>query len=285
MAIVLFVMWGALSLTYGNVGVETEEYMIGINMPKSLRNEPEVKAIMATYYKQKHLVSLIAFLVGALTLLLYMTTGIFIIVMMAWFFAFMVFMDFRLRHFAKQLIELKKDKDWLYDINDDEQWLKNGKSINKSKVHAKRIGIGTECNISRKAEYIIMGVVFVSIAVLGIFLMNFDFGHTNFYAKGHELHFEAPMYSDTVAPSEIEEVKWLNDCPSMNKSNGYNGGKMNVGTFRVDGFGTCRVYYNLKIRPVIVVKTAEKTIIYNSEDEKQMEKDYLLIRNKMERED
>ena len=281
MSFVIIVMWGVVSLSYGKMGVETEEYLIGIHMPASLRGELEVKSIMKRYYKLKQIVCLLALVLGMLTLLLCSFVSVFLIVMMLWFFAFLFFIDVRLRRFARELVDLKKEKGWQMQIEDDEQWLKDGTSKSKGKMHVKRIGLGAESNISRKGQYIIWGLVFLFVVGLSVFLMKFDFGLTNFYVTKNQFHFEGPAYSDEVDFSDVTEVEWLDNYPSMRKTNGYNGEKMNIGTFNVEGYGSCRVYINLQMNSAILVQTKDKTILYNSTDVNVMKKEYNQIKDKI----
>ena len=72
---------------------------------------------------------------------------------------------------------------------------------------------------------------------------------------------------DSFYVDEITEIELLENYPRMSKNTGYDGTVYNIDAFNVSGYGRCRTYVCLKTRSALIVRTQDKTYLWNDESE------------------
>lgn len=167
---------------------------------------------------------------------------------------------------------LSKENGEVYG-DDDEYWL-NGYPAGKrpSGLTEKRIGIGWTTSASlqgdptEKAVLILTGIVTIAIC---LFLMPFDFAHVELEISGTECHVGAASMGSSFDLADVEEITLLQERPSMSKRNGFDSNRCYLGDFRVQGYGTCKVYLYLRNDSVIRVVTPDRIIWFNGENEEE----------------
>lgn len=153
--------------------------------------------------------------------------------------------------------------------DDDEYWL-NGYPAGMCPVglSEKRIGIGWTTNASLKGGTADKMVLVLSAAfVLGIclFLMPFDFAQVKLEIGDGRCRVSAASMGYGFDLEDVEQVTLLEKRPFMSKKNGYDSNRFFLGDFRVQGYGTCKVFVSLKNDLVIRVDTKDKVVWFNSE--------------------
>ena len=75
-------------------------------------------------------------------------------------------------------------------------------------------------------------------------------------------------YRHTVRLDEIESCELLEQMPKIRiRTNGIGMGKIQIGHFRVDGIGKCRLYLDLRYPPFVHVTTfSGEHIFFNTKD-------------------
>lgn len=153
--------------------------------------------------------------------------------------------------------------------DDDEYWL-NGypAGIHPAGLSEKRIGIGWTTNASLKsgttdkAILILTGVFTVGIC---LFLMPYDFAQVKLEVAEGRCRVSAASMGCSFDLEDVEAVTLLKERPSMSKKNGYDSNRFFLGDFRVEGYGTCKVFISLKNDMVIKVDTEDRILWFNSE--------------------
>ena len=75
-------------------------------------------------------------------------------------------------------------------------------------------------------------------------------------------------YRHTVRLNEIESCELMEQMPRIKiRTNGIGLGKIQIGHFRVEGVGKCRLYLNLRYPPFVHITTASgEHIFFNTKD-------------------
>lgn len=90
------------------------------------------------------------------------------------------------------------------------------------------------------------------------------------------------MYGFTIAKGEIDTIYMaqLSELPKVKmRTNGYNDGQVAKGNFRLDEWGTCKLFIHNAKEPVIVIKSEGKYTILNLYDAEATKKLYDELQN------
>lgn len=157
--------------------------------------------------------------------------------------------------------------------DDDEYWL-NGYPPGKrpAGLTEKRIGVGWTTSPSlvlNMAEKAVLA--FIALFTLGIslFLMPYDFANISMEIEGNSCRISGASMGYSFELDSVEEISLLEERPNMSKKSGYDSNRFFLGDFRVQGYGTCKVYVSLKNDSVIKVVTSEKIVWFNSESKEE----------------
>ncbi len=277
--VIMLFMWVALLASYGFGAEQNGEYTLGITLPKAERKSAEVEKVLQEYRKGKRLIHLIGFASIWLNLLIQDYTSILIVYIFVWFCGLLFAYTKVLKKYAWKLYNWKKENGKLMltetqkeaGVEDDGDiyWLQGKKNPDLTLMQEKRVGFGMEINANNKVNIFVF--VFVGLFILGlsIFMLRFDLAEVTMETKDGVITIEAADMESIVPVDQIEEVIYMEDCPSMHKKHGYNGGKFNLGTFNVDRIGTCEVYVYVHNDAGILITTKDEKVMFNLETEKE----------------
>lgn len=153
--------------------------------------------------------------------------------------------------------------------DDDEYWL-NGypAGMRPAGLSEKRIGIGWTTNASLKggtADKLVLVLLAAFVVGICLFLMPFDFAQVKLEIGDGRCRVSAASMGYGFALEDVEQVTLLEKRPAMSKKSGYDSNRFFLGDFRVQGFGTCKVFVSLKNDLVIRVDTKDRIVWFNSE--------------------
>ncbi len=162
--------------------------------------------------------------------------------------------------------------------DDDEYWL-NGypAGVKPAGFSEKRIGIGWTTGASlrgdtaEKAVLILTGIVVVAVC---LFLAPFDYAHVEMELDESGCRVGAASMECTFSYADVEAVTLVGQRPPMSKRNGFDSNRMFLGDFRVQGYGTCKVYLYLKNDSAIRVDTSDGIIWFNGRDAEETQAFY-----------
>lgn len=180
----------------------------------------------------------------------------------------------------KLLANLAEEGAELYG-DDDEYWL-NGypKGVHPTGFTEKRIGVGWTFNASLKSSaadkaILVLGSVFV--AGICLFLIPFDFARVRLEVEDNRCRVSAASMNYSFALDDIGQITLVEEKPSMSKKNGYDSNRLFLGDFRVQGYGTCKVFAFVKNDMAVRVDTPNKTIWLNGENEEETQYFYEML--------
>lgn len=277
-------MWLALVFSYGVGAVHNGIYTLGITLLEAGQTSEQVGEILKKYTIKVRILHLIGLFVIAPVFLLKDYASFVLVYLFVWFFALMALYSRFLKKHALKLYELKKENGWLnltraqieQGITDDEDiyWLTGKKDPNaKGILKERRVGFGLDVNTGRKDKIII---AVIGVFVLGIagLLAKYDFATVTMERNNDHLTIKAADMRETISLTEIKDLVWMEDCPSMSKRHGYDGLKFNLGTFSVEGIGTCETYVYVRNQHAILVKTEKENIVFNLETDQKTREAY-----------
>lgn len=169
-------------------------------------------------------------------------------------------------------------------VDGDECWI-NGYYYNpedgKTTVE-KRFGIGTTVNLATKGgKWTIYGTfLFISVIIVPLLIMFFrmDFIPFQMIVGENEIMIDAPAYDYEFDPSDIKEVTLTQTLPKDGtRTNGAATSSYYLGNFRFDEYGSTKAYIYLEYPPYIVIRTEEKTILFNTKSADRTKEYYELL--------
>ena len=157
-----------------------------------------------------------------------------------------------------------------YYDDGDIYYLMGKKNPNAPAVHEKRVGIGFELNAGSKVDLIVIAVIMLFVIGLAIFLLKYDLADVALNISADDggrmvAKVEAAGDSSTFYLDEVTDVELLDELPDMSKEVGYDGTVYYIGCFNVSGYGNCDTYVCLRTDMAVVVKTKDRTYVFNDE--------------------
>ena len=155
-----------------------------------------------------------------------------------------------------------------YYDDGDIYYLMGKKNPNAPAVHEKRIGF--ELNAGSKVDLIVIAVIMLFVIGLAIFMMKYDLADVALNISDDDggrriAKLEAAYDSSTFYLDEVTDVELLEELPDMSKKVGYDGTVYYIGSFNVSGYGNCDTYVCLRTDMAVVVKTKDRTYVFNDE--------------------
>jgi len=143
------------------------------------------------------------------------------------------------------------------------------------------VGIGTTMNLAHKIGKIVMVIAIVCILALpvsGVYVIKEEFTPVTIELFDNRIIVTHTAEELDFPTNDIKSVEIVDNLPSTVKVVGTNMENILKGTFRVEGYGKCRLCLNPKQPPFLVMTTDEETIIINGNHsiiEKMKEKNLL----------
>ena len=125
-------------------------------------------------------------------------------------------------------------------------------------------------NAGSKVDLIVIAVTMLFVIGLAIFLLKYDLADVALNISDDDggrrvAKVEAAGDSSTFYLDEITDVELLDELPDMSKKVGYDGTVYYIGSFNVSGYGNCDTYVCLRTDMAVVVKTKDRTYVFNDE--------------------
>ena len=149
----------------------------------------------------------------------------------------------------------------------------------------KRNGIGLTVNIgNKKGKVFIIAISILILAMLApcIYLVDqLDNAGFTMNVIGHNINIEAPLYNINFTSEDIEEVSMIkySDIEDIRRTNGASTDYVNLGNFKVKGYGSCKVYVYRYVDDVVVIKLKDKYIFVNGKTEEETNSYYKMIKD------
>lgn len=155
--------------------------------------------------------------------------------------------------------------------DDDEYWL-NGypAGMRPAGFAEKRIGIGWTTSASLQTDAVGKGVLILTgifTVAICLYLASFDFAQVEMELGETDCRVSAASMGYRFDLADVEAVTLTAQRPSMSKRNGFDSNRLFLGDFRVQGYGTCKVYLYVKNDYAIRVDTSDKIIWLNGRNE------------------
>lgn len=159
-----------------------------------------------------------------------------------------------------------------YYDDGDIYYLLGRKNPNAPAMQEKRVGIGFEINGSSKLDIVVVIVIMLFVIGLAVFLLKYDLADVTLKLSTDDggrsiAYVEAAGDRSSFYLDEITDIELLDELPDMSKEVGYDGTVYYIGSFNVSGYGKCDTYICLKTDKAVVVKTADRTYVFNDETE------------------
>jgi len=176
-------------------------------------------------------------------------------------------------------------------VDQDEYWI-DGYYCNPEDVRAtveKRVGFGTTNNLGTRIGKLMAFIapIFVTAVIGGVFILFLimDFATFQMRIEGDTVKMKAPMYDYQFKAEDMEKVTLTQELPENGiRTNGAATESYYLGNFRLEGYGSSKVYIYIKYPPYIVVSLSNgKTVLFNSKEEKETKECYrelLELKNK-----
>lgn len=94
----------------------------------------------------------------------------------------------------------------------------------------------------------------------------FEFTPVRVNFDGSAVHIQAPFYETRFDENEIVSVTTSGGLPGGTKKNGFASDRAAFGYFDLDGIGPAELFVRHDVKPYIVVRLHNKTVIFNGRD-------------------
>jgi hypothetical protein len=166
-------------------------------------------------------------------------------------------------------------------VDEDECWM-NGYYYNpedKRTTVEKRVGAGTTVNLATKRGRIgsIAAFVFIALVICPILILFFrmDFMEFQMEIGENKIIIDAPAYDYEFEIGDIKEVSLTDTLPDKGiRTNGAATDTYLLGNFRLDEFGSAKVYLYRDYPPYIIIKTEDKTVLFNTKSPEKTKEYY-----------
>ncbi|ABX40465.1 hypothetical protein Cphy_0075 [Lachnoclostridium phytofermentans ISDg] len=156
-------------------------------------------------------------------------------------------------------------------VDDDSNWIFGMLYYNPRDKHtliAKRVGMGTTCNLATKAGKVLAGFVIIallSIPLSCVWIFFEEFTPISLQVENHELIATHLKEEYKIPLDEIIEIEYLTSLPRTSKNVGTGLDNLYKGDFSVKGYGSCEVFLNPETEAFLVLHTKEETYIFSDE--------------------
>lgn len=154
-------------------------------------------------------------------------------------------------------------------VDDDINWIYGQFYYNPKDKHtlvAKRVGMGTTCNLATKAGKIVAGVVIIallSIPLSCVWIFFEEFTPISLQVSNQEVVATHLKEEYKIPLNDITELEYLTTLPRTSKNIGTGMDNLYKGDFSVKGYGSCEVCLNPETEAFLVLHTEEETYIFS----------------------
>ena len=136
---------------------------------------------------------------------------------------------------------------------------------------------------SKTSVYVGLGIAAGAVAIAG-FAIYSGMQPPAVEVTSESLSVRNGFYSNTVRLREITTATLDDRIPRVGlKTNGFAAGSVLRGTFRMDSWGSARLYINLDRPPFVVIRSPEGIVVVNFRDPEQTREMYTQLRHAMDR--
>lgn len=157
-------------------------------------------------------------------------------------------------------------------VDEDDLWLWGMFYVNPNDRHSlvnDRIGMGMTVNLARPAGKIVMGFTVLCIAALpflGVWVMAEEFSPRQVAVADGAVTVTHLTEQLSVPLAAVTDAGLLEELPDYSRIAGTAMDTIQEGRYRVDGYGVCRVSFNPREGPFIVLQTETETYIFGADD-------------------
>lgn len=179
-----------------------------------------------------------------------------------------IYSEFKVRKLQRKL---SIDEPMDVVVDDDNNWIYGMLYYNPRDKHtlvAKRVGMGTTCNLATKAGKILAGVAIIallSIPLSCVWIFFEEFTPISLQVRNQEVVATHLKEEYRIPLEEIIELEYMTTLPRTSKNIGTGMDKLYKGDFSVKGYGSCEVCLNPETEAFLVLHTEEETYIFSDE--------------------
>lgn len=276
-------------VTYSSFGKYDKGMVLAVHIPKEYAEDADVQAIAAKAVKVNKIFQNSNLIVGlGICFINLWSILIFIIAYLVWLAVFCGGIEYLNISLHKKMYALKIENGWGLDENgnsldDDECW-KTGFYYNpddKRIFVPNRMQSGNYAlNYATKRAKIYTSalavIVIGSVIYVVVMLVPFINPHVEIEVSGDTLKVDAAGYDTEIKISDIKEIEKFDELPDygFSKSNGGYTDEYMIGRFNSYDYGKCDMYVLTDYSPILMIKTDDNLLFFNSEDETEIDKIY-----------
>ncbi len=171
-------------------------------------------------------------------------------------------------------------------VDEDEYWIWGMFYYNPNDRHLAvndRVGMNMSFNMARPAGKIIMGICTLLVAAmpfLGVWMMAVEFSPRTVELTEGSCIVTHLTEQFSVRYEEIDSAELISKLPKYSRTVGMGLDSLCEGIYNISGYGNCEVTLDPRESPYLVMKTGEKTYIFNLETPQQTEECYHTLSQK-----
>ncbi len=147
----------------------------------------------------------------------------------------------------------------------------------------RKAGIGSTVNLGNKRGKLMTygTIVFTGLLILPLWGMIIydEVNAPKFWVESGTAHIEAGLYGETFEVDAIESLEWTEDIGPGMKTNGSATDRYSRGHFNLNKYGQSELYIFCASKPYLVIKLANKTLIYSGLKPEETKAIYKLLNN------
>ncbi|MDD3361167.1 MAG: hypothetical protein PHW34_05780 [Hespellia sp.] len=259
--------------------------LLCVHIPEYALHDSELTEFIEHYKKQIRLFYMSNIIIGgAISFLIFWYLSIFMMIWSLWLLQLMAGSLLLIYKANRILYEMKIRRGWGLGYEDDDIYWKNGFYANPKDdcfLVADRVcSSNLTMNMGKKSGRLTaltgIGVTVLLLVVLCVVFLITDFTPRTLSVSGHEVQISAPMYDIAFDTTEIASVELLDSIPEdhFRKTNGLSDNRQQVGSFRGNELGNCRLYLYRGYTPVLKIQLKDYTVYINSKDPDETQKWY-----------
>ncbi len=155
--------------------------------------------------------------------------------------------------------------------DDDINWIYGQFYYNPRDKHtlvAKRVGMGTTCNLATKAGKFLSGAAIIALLLIPlscVWIFFEEFTPISLRVSNQEVIVTHLKEEYKIPLEDITELEYLTTLPKTSKNIGTGMDNLYKGDFSVKGYGSCEVCLNPETEAFLVLHTEEETYIFSDE--------------------
>lgn len=147
----------------------------------------------------------------------------------------------------------------------------------------RKTGLGSTVNLgNRRGKMMIIGtIIFTTLLILPLWgMIIFDeITPPTVSVESGVVHIKAGIYGETFLLDDIRSLEWVDDIGPGMKTNGSATGRYSRGHFNLNHYGPAELYIFTESKPYLVIKLADKILIYSGLTPEETRAVYKLLNN------